>query len=276
MRIYVDSVSVYTVSAGAIDTSLPMSNGTHAVNVQAWDTSGAVFVQAITVIVGSSGTPTGIPANATLKSQIQAIPNWGTCNKCAGIGANGPLATSSMVENQLSPSLSGKSAKFSMSGQPFADVIWWQELGAANAATHFQYDVDFYLTTPQYAFALEFDTNQTVNSRRFVFGTQCGVNYDHQWDVWDTLGNHWKPTGIPCAIPTAFQWHHLTWEYYRDASAIHYVAVTVDGVKHFVNAAYSSKAWSNSPELNIAFQMDGDSVMHPYSVWIDNARLAYW
>ena len=44
--------------------------------------------------------------------------------------------------------------------------------GAANTATHFVYDIDFYLETPQYAFALEFDVNQTVNSRRFVFGTQ--------------------------------------------------------------------------------------------------------
>ena len=135
---------------------------------------------------------------------------------------------------------------------------------------------DFYLTAPQYSEALEFDVNQTVNSRRFVFGTQCGVNYDHQWDVWDTAGGHWMPTGIPCSIPTAFQWHHLTWEFYRDSSMIHFVAVTVDGVKHYANVAYSSTAWSNSPELNVAFQMDGDSSMHAYSVWLDNVTLSYW
>ena len=84
------------------------------------------------------------------------------------------------------------------------------------------------------------------------------------------------PTGIPCSIPTAFQWHHLTWEFYRDSSMIHFVAVTVDGVKHYANVAYSSRAWSNSPELNVAFQIDGDSSMNAYSVWLDNVTLSYW
>ena len=278
MRVYVDNVSAYTINAASLDTQITAAGGIHSLVVQAWDSSGAVYKLplAITVTGSSDPPPEVIPSNATSKTQIQAMPGWGSCTVCAGINASGPVAIYSMNQNQLSPSLSGKSTKFSMSGPSWADVIWWEELGAADAATHFQYDIDFYLDQPQYAFALEFDVNQTVNSTRFVFGTQCGIHYDHQWDVWDTAGGHWKPTGVPCDVPAAFQWHHFTWELYRDASTIHFVAVTVDGVRHYVNVAYSARPWSNSPELNVAFQMDGDSVMNPYSVWLDNVKLTYW
>lgn len=278
MRIYLDGVSAFAVNASSLDTQITAGAGAHSLIVQAWDITGAVYKQALTVTVSSSSAPppSSIPSNATVQSQIQTRPNWGNCTVCAGIGAAGPVAIYSMQQNQLSPSLSGKSTKFNISGPAWADAIWWQELGAADAATHFVYDIDFYLEAPQYAFALEFDVNQTVNSRRFVFGTQCGINYDHQWDVWDTAGGHWKPTGVPCAVPAAFKWHHITWEFYRDASLIHFVAVTVDGVKNYVNVAYSSRAWSNSPELNVAFQMDGNGVMNPYSTWLDNVKLTYW
>jgi hypothetical protein len=275
MRIYLDGASVYTVNASSLDTQVAASAGSHSLVVQAWDITGAVYKQALAVSV--SGSTSSIPSNATVKSMIQTMPAWGSCTVCAGINANGPAAIYSMAQNLASPSLSGKSTQFSITGGPsWSDVIWWQELGAADAATHFQYDVDFYVTQPQYAFALEFDVNQTVNSRRFVFGTQCGINYDHQWDVWDTAGGHWIPTGVPCAIPSAFQWHHITWEYYRDSTYIHFVAVTVDGVKNYVNMSFSSRAWSNSPELNTAFQMDGNGVMNPYSIWLDRLTVAYW
>jgi hypothetical protein len=29
-------------------------------------------------------------------------------------------------------------------------------------------------------------------------------------------------------------------------------------------------------ELNVAFQMDGDSSMHAYSTWLDKVSLTYW
>jgi hypothetical protein len=274
MRIYVDNVSVFTIYTNRIDTYVSMSAGTHYVVVQAWDSSGAVFKAPESLTVGTSGGP---PSGSTQRTQIQAMPGWGSCTVCAGIGANGPVAYYSLYQNQNSPSLSGRSAKFSISGPtPWANVIWWEELGPSDASTHFQYDVDFYLTAPQNAFVLEFDANQTSNSRRFTFGTQCGIHYDGQWDVWDTAAGVWRNTGIPCAVPSAYQWHHLTWEFYRDSTYLHFVAVTVDGVKHYANVAYPSRAWSNSPELNVAFQMDGDSQMHPYSVWLDNLTLTYW
>jgi hypothetical protein len=43
MRIYVDSISYYTVYAASLDTYLSLSEGPHYVIMQAWDSSGAVF-----------------------------------------------------------------------------------------------------------------------------------------------------------------------------------------------------------------------------------------
>ncbi len=273
MRVYLDGVNMYTNGAANLDTMVDAAAGTHSLVVQAWDVTGAVYKQTLNVNVSGSS----VPAGATVKSMIQSMPGWGSCTVCAGANANGPTADYSMSQYVTSPSLSGQSTVFNIGGAtPYSDAIWWAELGPADAATHFQYDVDFYLSTPQYSEALEFDMNQTANSTRFVFGTQCGVNFDQQWDVWDTAGDRWAPTGVPCPAPAANQWHHLTWEYDRDAGSIHYIAVTLDGVKTYVNMTFSAKPWSDSPELNTAFQMDGDYAMHPYSVWLDNLTVTYW
>jgi len=87
MRIYVDNVSVYLVSASKLDTSLAMSSGSHFVVVQAWDSSGAVFKTPLNLSVsGTTPTPTPTPtppstlptppANAITKSNIDQMTGW--------------------------------------------------------------------------------------------------------------------------------------------------------------------------------------------------------
>src|SRR3954464_456088 len=49
MRIYVDNVSAYLISAATIDTTVAMPNGTHKVVVQAWDTAGTVYKSQMTL-----------------------------------------------------------------------------------------------------------------------------------------------------------------------------------------------------------------------------------
>jgi hypothetical protein len=51
MRIYVDSVSKFTVNASSLNTSLALASGTHSVVVQAWDSSGTVFKTPLTIHV---------------------------------------------------------------------------------------------------------------------------------------------------------------------------------------------------------------------------------
>ena len=57
MRIYVDNVSAYTVYTGSLNTNLNMASGGHYVVVQAWDNTGAVYKNPITVNVAAPKPP---------------------------------------------------------------------------------------------------------------------------------------------------------------------------------------------------------------------------
>lgn len=210
----------------------------------------------------------------TVKSQIQRMSGWQSCAACAGKNAAGPAASIYTVTTG-SPSMSGMSRTFSIaSSSPYADALWWKQLGAANGATNLRYDVDFYLQAPQYSQALEFDNNQANGHKRWIFGTECNIAAGH-WDVWGNVQGNWISTGIACAMPSAFKWHHLTWEFKRTATTLTYIAFTLDGVKHYVNRTYTARA-SGVNELNVAFQMDMKGNHVAYKTWLDNVKLTYW
>jgi hypothetical protein len=275
MRIYLDDVSVFAVNSDNLNTTVSAATtGSHRLVVQAWDSTGAVYKQPVTVNVGSVST--GVPPNAITQTQIEDMSGWENCTVCAGAGGNGTVATFSLTQNQNSPSLDGSSAKFSIGGStPYSDALWWKQLGGNNAVRNFKYDVDFYLTTPQFAQALEFDVNQSDGAHKFIFGTQCNIKDGGVWDVWTGAGGHWLHTGIACSAPSAFTWHHLTWELQRSDTRATFVALTLDGAKHYVNMSFDQVP-SGVHEINVAFQMDGDFVQHAYSVWLDNVTLSYW
>ena len=271
MQIYLDGQLVLTNNSSSLNNSVNAGTGSHSLVVQAWDSTGAYYKQGLTINVTSS-----VPPNAIVQSEIQNMGGWESCSVCAGAGGGGPVAGFSMLEFLSSPSLSGSSAQFSIWGStPYANALWWKQLGGNNAISNFQYDLDFYMTQPQLAQALEFDVNQSTGNTKFIFGTQCNIRDGGVWDIWDTAGGAWRPTNIACLPPTAYAWHHLTWEFQRTSTQTIFVALTLDGVKHYLNQAYSAKPWSGT-EINVAFQMDGDYAQHPYSVWLDNVTLSYW
>ena len=76
-------------------------------------------------------------------------------------------------------------------------------------------------------------------------------------------------------MPSAFTWHHLTWEFQRSDTQATFVALTLDGAKHYVNMSFDQIP-SGVHEVNVAFQMDGDFAQHAYSTWLDNVTLSYW
>lgn len=275
MRIYLDNVSVFAINANSLNTTVSATTtGSHLLVVQAWDSTGVVYKQPLNVTVSSVTSP--IPPNATTFSQIEDLSGWQNCTVCAGAGGNGTPATFSMTQNQGSPSLDGSSTKFSIGGStPYSDALWWKQLGANNAVTNFRYDLDFYLTTLQYAQALEFDVNQSNGAHKFIFGTQCNIKDGGVWDVWTGTGGHWLHTGIACSAPAAFTWHHLTWEFQRSDTQATFIALTLDGAKHYVNMTFDQIP-SGVNEINVAFQMDGDFAQHAYSTWLDNVTLSYW
>lgn len=232
-------------------------------------------VSLITVIALFALSVTSVRSYAqTVKSQIQKMAGWQSCVACAGANAAGPGASISTATSG-SPTLSGTSRVFNISSShPYADALWWKQVGAVNSATNLRYDLDFYVTAPQNAQALEFDTNQANGHMRFIFGSECNIASGH-WDVWGNTAGNWLSTGIPCARPAAFKWHHLTWEYKRTATTLTYIAVTLDGVKHYVNRTYTGRR-SSVNELNIAIQLDMRSNHAAFGEWIDNAKLTVW
>ena len=275
MRIYVDGVSAYTVSATSINTDVSMAAGTHNVIVQAWDTSGAVFKAPLTLTV--SGTSTGT-ATKTF-TNIDQMPSWDQCDVCSGPGANGAVTPHAMTENVASPSMDGKSAQFWLGGStPYASAIWWKQLGANTSVKHFTYDLYFYLKDSNAPEALEFDTNQSMGGYRYVFGTECSLKTSHMWSVWDGGAKHWVATSAPCNYLAPYTWHHLVEESERSATGqVHIISITLDGTKYYINKYMpAQKISSSAQDINVAVQLDGNSTMTDYFVWADKITLSYY
>ena len=69
MRIYVDNKTAYTVRASSLETSLALPEGKHNVNMQAWDSTGAVYVKTMKISVNSE-------ASSQYQDNFSATSNW--------------------------------------------------------------------------------------------------------------------------------------------------------------------------------------------------------
>ncbi len=211
----------------------------------------------------------------TTKSNIEKMSGWQSCSVCAGAGGNGATIPHTMTQGVSSPSMGGKSTHYWVGGtHSFGAALWWKQLGADSSAHNFVYDVYFYLKNPGASQALEFDVNQSVGGKKFIFGTQCNIAA-HTYDVY-SVATHWVHTGIACSTPTAYKWNHLSLQFQRTSgNQVKFVSVAINGATHYINRTYSPKA-SGVQELNVAFQMDGNRSMTDYDTWLENVSLKYW
>jgi hypothetical protein len=279
MMVYRDGSKIKSFSGTSkVDTYISASGGQHRIVVQAQDSSG-FFSKAIYVTVGTTSSGSGGGTTATtgsLFSNIDQMSGWTSCSVCAGAGGSGETASHSMYQNISSPSKDGRSAQFNLNANTaYAAALWWKQLGAKDGAHHFVYDVYFYLKNPSASQALEFDVNQSLNGKRYVFGTECSMSGSKTWRVW-SAATRWQSTGVPCNRPSAYAWHHVTWEFQRTSTnQVKFVSVTLDGKKSYVNRTYSPQSRS-AHELNVAFQMDANKNHTHYSTWVDKVSLRYW
>lgn len=275
MWIYSDGNGVYATKASSLDTYVNLPSGSHYVIVQAWDSTGAVFKSApMTFSVNGSST---VPSTAKTYTNIDQMSGWESCSVCAGIGASGPVAQYSTTQGRSSPSMDGSSQEFWIGGAtPYSNALWWKQLGGNTALRRFVYDLYFYVKTPQYAQALEFDVNHSSNGKKYIMGVQCNIRHTGQWEVWDGMAKTWRTTGVACSVPPAYTWNHLVEEFTHDNYGnLTFVSITLNGNKHYINRTYGSIGSSVS-EVNVAFQMDGDYAQHAYSVWLDKIMLSSW
>src|SRR5207237_10612011 len=108
-----------------------------------------------------------------------------------------------------------------------------------------------------------------------VFGTEIDLAGSWPWDIYDAYYNRWVNIGISCAKPRTYTWNHLVLEFQPTSGGMHYVAVTLNGVKHYFNRTYRPKGASAST-VDLAFQMDETGSATDYSTWLDKLKLTMW
>jgi hypothetical protein len=229
---------------------------------------------------GASSASPSAPANATVFPKIEQMPAWEWCTAqlnhqpCAsGLGN----ATSSKTDDQASPSLDGSSSKFTIGGaKGYSNALWWKPVSGGLSASHFIYDLFFFVDHPELSEALEFDVNQSFSGTRYVWGSECNFKGTGRWDIWDPKGFKWVATALPCPVFSANTWHHITWQLERVNGQVHYVSLTVDGNTMPVDIYKDPQTNFSGTDINVAFQLDGDFKQHPYNVWLDEVTLKAW
>ena len=310
----VGSIAVFTApnvlafqgKGATLNTNVILKPGTYNTIVQATDNCGDVAATPVTITVSSASqasSPSGggpPPPPSTPGNQFSNLhqksgwtayvllpPSYSICSSCS---ANGPQTTLSMKQGVSSPSLSGNSTQFSIGGKTqFSDGLWNNHLigdfssqgkddGSHSIvpATHnFVYAVDFYSDNISASQAVEFDINQFVDGKSYIWGHECRIAGGHEWDIWDNQGQKWHATGVACN-PNNKAWNHLVIEAQRTSDGhVLFQSITLNGNKATLNYSESPTS-TNWYGITINYQMDGNASQQGYSVWLDNLNFNYW
>ena len=214
------------------------------------------------------------PSNAKVFSDVQKLPGWESCTACTGSA----FAAFSMTQGVAAPSQSGASARFQMlpGTKPFGGALWFKRLGSVDSATHFVYDLYFYMENPSGPQAVEFNVTQSAGGSHYDFSTQCDLIDTRTWRVWDPVKKEWAGTSASCVQPPPNTWNHLVWEFERNSSGqVVFSAVTLNGNRSAVNVTMPHTADKRSG-VDVAFQLDANQTATPFSVWLDKINLTYW
>jgi Putative Ig domain len=212
-------------------------------------------------------------------------PSYATCSpsSCDGI-------IYSMSQGINSPSMSGNSTQYSLSGTTvYADALFNNHLIGDFSSQglpdnnhtlvptyhNFTYDVYFYGTNLEISQALEFDINQFFDDQGFIWGHECRIAGGHEWDIWDNINQHWVPTGIACN-PNSNSWNHLTIQVQRTAdNQLLFQSITLNGVTGTVNQYYNPGTTDGWYGITVNYQMDGNYQQSPYSIYLDDLTFTY-
>lgn len=296
-HIYVDSKNVFggPMPTSTISANLTLAEGTHRVTVRAWDSTGAYDSQDLSLTATATVPPTPSdagptpPANAIkVGSDIQDLTGWHSCDdpSCSGSSST---ATGSwwMSNHNTTPSLSGSSAQFHLTGTTSEDVLWSHPLGRDDSATRYLYDYWVYMPAHvmDRTYAFEHDVVWTVGGRKYDFSTQCHItsatNKTAHWDTWDGATIHWVHTNIDCSrLLQTSTWHHVKVLAERTPDLrTHYISFTLDGVTVPVQDTYTYRATKTSgwaPHFSVQIQVDLMSGSIPVSEYYDKANLFAW
>ena len=214
-------------------------------------------------------------------------PSWGICGSCSPTGSSVNWSRKAGVS---SPSVSGSSTNHHIGGtHPFADILWnnhiigdFSSQGITDPSHtlepklhNFVYDLYFYASNISSSQALEFDINQFLAPKGFIWGHECRIAGGHEWDTYDNVHKKWVATGVPCN-PKNNAWNHLVIQVARTSGdMLLFKSITLNGTTHTLNItrAPGSTSWHG---VTINYQQDGNSSMVDYSIWLDRLNFSYW
>lgn len=285
-------VLAYKVNGASLNTSLNMSNGTYNVVVQDWDNCGSFAKAPLTLTVnGSTGGGGKVFANLQKSGGWTGYallpPSFGICGGCTPGGSN---VSWSWNQGVSSPSVDGISTKAAYNGgyTQWADILWNNHLigdfssqglpdtskTLAPSLHNFTYDVYFWVGNVSVSQALEFDINQFVNGKSYIWGHECRIAGGHQWDTWSNPGQHWVPSvdvngkAVACN-PVSNAWNHVTINVQRTSDGhLLFHTITLNGQTATLNR-YDTPTNTNWYGITVNYQMDSDYYKTPYPVYLD-------
>ena len=109
----------------------------------------------------------------------------------------------------------------------------------------------------------------------FIWDHECRIAGGNEWDIWDNVNAHWLHTGVP-SYPNNNQWNHLTLQVQRTSNnQLLYQSITLNGVTHTLDKYYSRGAAPGWYGITVNYQMDGNNLQFPYSIYLDTLTFSY-
>lgn len=283
-------VRAYVVNGSNLDTYLNLSSGTYNAVVQEWDNCGWSATAPVTITVsgtsaGTSGkTFDNLQNSSGWKGYALLPPTWGICSTCT---SSGPELKWSWTPNISSPSMDGISTKTVYGGGTvqWADVLWNNHLigdfssqglpdwnrTLVPSLHNFTYDVYFWVGSASVSQAMEFDINQFVGGKSYIWGHECRIAGGYEWDTWNNQTQRWVPSGIPCK-PLSNAWNHLILNVQRTSDGhLLFHSITLNGYTAVLNR-YDWPTPTTWYGVTINYQLDGNSSSAPYAVYLDKVK----
>jgi hypothetical protein len=312
----IDGGQVTTASVTSYNTLVDsqLSSGSHILRVKAFAGSNTCETDIPFSIVGGTAAPAnsyyypnietyGTYSNANSAyyscppnsvgsgrggANTPAVGLWQTQPDCGTVGTKSNYSTTYPVTNEIY-GFNSASRQFVMTnGSAGGGVRWFNELPVTSTntassisnATHFIYDVYYYIAAGSPVGELELDLNHAPTANNlFLLGVQC-VN-GGQWQITEYVSgsSHWENTGTACPS-NAFAsgvWHHVQVLTQHSSSTITYDTAWIDGVSYNLSGLTSmpeSTGWAQSIGPN--FQLDGSANNGTITTYASNFFVWYW
>jgi hypothetical protein len=285
-------VLAYTVQGENLDMYLGMNTGTYNVVVQEWDNCGWSATASVALTVSSGSSSGKIFYNLQHSSGWTGFallpPGFGICLGCSPSGRQASWWWDPGVS---SPSMDGISTRTYYGGgtNQWADILWNNHLigdfssqglpdfskTLVPSLHNFTYDVYFWIGNTSDSQALEFDINQFVAGKSYIWGHECRIDGGHEWDTWGNQTQSWVPSGMPCN-PISNAWNHLTINVQRTSDGhLLFHSITLNGNTATLNRYDwpTSTSWYG---VTVNYQMDSNYYKTPYSIYLDKFTFSAW